>query len=219
MAGRASVGPGNPRVLVEETRRVLDAQQQLVHRQRTRATSVIRIALTACGLALTLVSLGLTTNLEVGKSPGLQSIGIHSGGLGRLFVLALLATLSVLVCRMLCAALVVLEPSTAAHPIAELLTAPVFSDERPTPDHAALPKNRYPTLRAGLDATAATELSETAEPHREILAYNAGCVAGNAVLVRHNRWYLTRVYRSATAGVGIVTIGVLVALAVHAGLH
>lgn len=210
--------PGNPRVLVEETRRVLDAQQQLVEHQRNRATSAIRIVLTACGLLLTLVSLGIT-NPPNSDPVGVPGVGSQAGGLERTLVLALLATVSLLTCRMLCAALVVLEPRTATHPIARALTTPVFSSPRPErAPGPRLPSIRFddpPSVRTGLDAEAATDLSETDDPYQAVLAYNAGCVAGNAVVARHNRWYLTRVYRSATLVVVLATLAIVAGIAIY----
>lgn len=218
MAGDASGGQHDSRVLVEETRRVLDAQQQLVEHQRNRATSAIRIVLTACGLLLTLVSLGIT-NLANNEPIGVPGVGSHAGGVERTIVLALFATVSLLTCRMLCAALVVLEPRTATHPLARVLTAPVCSSYRP--DRAPGDDTLYarfdgpPSVRAGLDAEAATAFSETADPHQAVLAYNAGCVAGNALVARHNRWYLTRVYRSAILLVVLVTVVIVTGTAVY----
>lgn len=219
MAGDVRPSPRSRGALLEETRHVLDAQQELVHQQRNRATSSIRIVLTASGLALTVASLGLTTDRTNGGITHVASLGGPAAGIEHGFALAVVATIAVLTCRMLCAALVVLEPSTAAHPLARLLTTPVFGEPRPTRDHPSLPANEAPTLRAGLDADATTELSAAEHPYREILTYNAGCVAGNAALVRYNRWYLTRVYRSATVAIGLVTVVVIVAVAASAGVR
>lgn len=211
--------PGDPRVLVEETRRVLDAQQQLIHRQRSRATSAIRIILSACGLLLTLVSVGLTASPANSETTGIPGLGPHAAGAERTVVLALLAGVSFLTCRMLCAALVVLEPRTAAHPLAEVLTTPVLSGDRPTEDtgteSTTVRFDEPPALRAGIDADAATDLSQTTDPYPAVLTYNAGCVAGNAVIARHNRWYLTRVYRSAVLVVVLVTAAIVTGIVVY----
>lgn len=216
MAGDAPGERRDSRVLVEETRRVLDAQQQLVEHQRNRATSAIRIVLTACGLLLTLVSLGIT-NPASNEPIGVPGVGSQAGGLERTLVVAFLAALSLLTCRMLCAALVVLEPRTAAHPLARALTIPLFSSSRPDgAPGTGLPPIRFdapPSVRTGLDAEAATGLSESEDAYQAVLSYNAGCVAGNAIVARHNRWYLTRVYRSATLLVVLLTVALVSGIA------
>lgn len=218
MAGDAHDVERDSRLLVEETRRVLDAQQRLVQHQRTRATSAIRIILTACGLLLTLVSLGVAHS-ATSEPAGVPGLGSHAGGVERTLTLALLATVSLLTCRMLCAALVVLEPRTATHPLAAVLTDPVFGSERPVhPTREPATSTRFdgpPAFRAGLDAEAATDLSETSNPYQAVVAYNAGCVAGNAMVARHNRWYLTRVYRSAVLVVVLVTVAVVAGIVLH----
>lgn len=218
MAGDGAGGQHDSQLLVEETRRVLDAQQQLVRHQRNRATSAIRIILSACGLLLTLVSLGITQT-ATREPAGVPGLGSHAGGLERTITLALLATVSFLTCRMLCAALVVLEPRTATHPVAAVLTNPVFGSERPvrlTGESATSFRfDGPPALRAGVDAEAAADLSETPNPYRAVLAYNAGCVAGNALVARHNRWYLTRVYRSAVLVVVLVTATIVAGLLLY----
>lgn len=218
MAGDAPGERRDSRVLVDETRRVLDAQQQLVEHQRNHATSAIRIVLTACGLLLTLVSIGIT-NPANSEPVGVPGIGSQTGGLERTLAVVFLATLSLLTCRMLCAALVVLEPRTAAHPLARVLTIPVWSSHRPNPAHeAGSPTFGFdgpPSVRTGLDAEAATDLSETDDAYQAVLAYNAGCVAGNAIVARHNRWYLTRLYRSATLVVVLVTVAIVAGIALY----
>ena len=219
MVGDVQTSKGDPRVLVEETRRVLDAQQQVIHRQRRHATNAIRIVLTACGLLLTLVSLGLTSHPVRSDSSVFSALGTHSAGIDRAIVLGLVAAVSLLGCRMLCAALVVLEPRTAAHPLAEVLTAPVLSSDRPTTDgetSGPMPFDGPVAFRAGIDADAATDFSTSMDPAPAVLAYNAGCVAGNAAIARRNRWYLARVYRSAVLAVVLVTSAVLVAIVLHA---
>lgn len=218
MAGDAPGEGRDSRVLVEETRRVLDAQQQLVEHQRNRATSAIRIVLTACGLLLTLASIGIT-NPTNSDPVGVPGVGSQAGGLERTIVIAFLTTLCLLTCRLLCAALVVLEPRTAVHPLARVLTAPVWSSHRPAPAPGDGPPHlRFdgpPSVRTGLDAEAANDISETKDAYRAVLAYNAGCVAGNAIVARHNRWYLTLLYRSATLLVVLVTVVIVAGIAIY----
>ena len=218
MAGDVPGGQSDPPLLVDETRRVLDAQQRLVQHQRNRATSAIRIVLTACGLLLTLVSLGIT-RYTTSEPAGVPGLGSHAGGVERAVTLALLATVSFLTCRMLCAALVVLEPRTVTHPLAAVLTDPVFGSKRPAHPARESATSAWfdgpPAFRAGLDAEAATGLSETANPYQAVVAYNAGCVAGNAVVARHNRWYLTRVYRSAILVVVLVTVALVATIVLY----
>lgn len=218
MSGDAAGEQHDAQLLVEETRRVLDAQQQLVRHQRTRATSAIRIILTACGLLLTLVSIGVTQS-ATSEPAGLPGLGSHAGGVERTITLALFATVSFLTCRMLCAALVVLEPRTATHPVAAALTNPVFGSDRPVrltgEPGSSFQFDGPPAVRAGLDAEAATDLSETPNPYRAVATYNAGCVAGNALVARHNRWYLTRIYRSAALVVVLVTVAVVTGIVLY----
>jgi|GEM_PF-3010461 len=213
---------GSPRVLLTETRRVLGAQQRLVQRQRARATNVVRILLTAYGLVLTLASLATTLDIAGNGPPTSSPLG--TAGLGHVAIPVIGVVLTVLTCRMLCAALVVLEPRTRQHSLVIRLTTPLLaqlralasggppSDGQPRPAVAA-----GLTFRSGLDADATTGLADSDTPIRDVVSYNAGCVAGNARLVEQNRWYLTRVYRSAVVGVAVVavtligSIGVLVA--------
>lgn len=228
---------GTPQVLLAETRRVLDAQSRLVQRQRAQATNVVRILLTACGLVLTLASIAVSTGVPSGVSTGALastlastlvgalgtagSVSPTAGTVARTVGVALfgvLAGLALLACRILCAALAVLDPQAGEQAVVRLLTTPVRADARPAaetfrpPDADAV--RTHPTLRSGLDADATAALSASPDPVRAVVDYNAGCVAGNALLVERNRWYLTRVYRSAVVGVALLTTALVVLLGV-----
>lgn len=206
MQGDALPDSQSPQVLLAETRRVLDAQQRLVQRQRVQATNVVRIILTACGLVLTLTSLASSLELPGGDSQ-VNQLPLGAPGLGHTVILVVIATLTLLTCRMLCAALVVLEPRTSQQPLVTLLTTPIRASRRPSSV-----SDVGITFRSGLDADATTDLSATTNPTRDVVSYNAGCVAGNALLVEQNRWYLTRVYRSAIVGITLVTTTLLGAI-------
>lgn len=224
--GDAGVGsPTSPsgigqHVLVDELRHVLDAQQRLVDRQQSRASTIVRFVLTAVGLSLTVASLVATNSIGVQGVVERAAVGwiavVRAGVLHTTAVL-LVAVLCVLACRILCAALVVLEPQTAVHPLGRLLTTPVAAGDRPTADRAGGCPDRPLTLRTGLDADAIHAASATQDPTPSILAYNAGCIAGNAALLDHNRWYLTRAYRSATLAVALSTLATLAVLTVFGG--
>lgn len=199
----------SPQVLLAETRRVLDAQQRLVQRQRAQATNVLRIILTSCGLILTLASLAVSAELSgLGDTTGHWVVSLV--GAGSAIALPVGAIVTLLACRMLCAALVVLEPQTTKQAFVRILTTPIRARTRPN-----TPTPGDVSFRAGLDADATTDLSDATDPIRDVVAYNAGCVAGNALLIQQNRWYLTRVYRSGVVCVAFVTMGLLGVIAIH----
>ncbi|MFH5800439.1 hypothetical protein [Haladaptatus sp. CMAA 1911] len=201
-----------PNPLRTELDRVLGEQMQIIQEQQAQATKVIRVGLTTAGLALTLVSIAVSSDIiNLSNISNLMTVSvIDIFGLRKEVPIGYIVIGEVsffmflfLIIRLFIPALAVLSPDTADTTILRTLmeipfigSSGTYVRNRIDEEYNGIFEDRV-TLRTGLDSDKAKKLKSVEDIEGEIIDYHIGCVKGNEAIINTNREYLSRIYTSA----------------------